>query len=98
MWGEGRSERSRGGDGVIKGKLAACGDMCSRNNVVVATAVIVASDEMLTEGVEFLPTGRARGNRGEVPSRQTFPHTWPPSLHSLDQPPCPKCITTCHLQ
>ena len=37
--------------------------------VVVATAVIVASDEMVAEGVEFLPTGRARGNRGEVPRR-----------------------------
>ena len=29
---DGRSERSKGGDGVIKGKSAACGDMCNRND------------------------------------------------------------------
>ncbi len=34
--------------------------------LVVATAVIEASDEMVAD-VEFLPTGRARGNPGEVP-------------------------------
>jgi hypothetical protein len=37
--------------------------------VVVSTAVIVALDEMVAKDVDFLPTGRARGNRGEVPSR-----------------------------
>jgi len=35
--------------------------------LVVATAVIEASDEMVAEDVNFLPTGRARGNPGEVP-------------------------------
>ncbi len=30
-------------------------------------AVIVASDEIVAEDVEFLATGRARGNWGEAP-------------------------------
>ena len=77
----------------LRGSRRHAGDICSRNlimemAVVVATAVIVASDEMVAEGVEFLPTGRARGNRGEVPSWETFLHTCPPSLRSLDQPLC----------
>ncbi len=58
----------------LRGSRRHAGDICSRNlimemAVVVATAVIVASDEMVAEGVELLPTGRARGNRGEFPSR-----------------------------
>ncbi len=32
IWAEGRSERSRGGNGVTKGKSVACGDMCSHND------------------------------------------------------------------
>ena len=54
-------------DRVIKRKSVACGDMCNDGGSsakVVATAMILASDEMVAEDVEFLP--KLRGERKET--------------------------------
>ncbi len=59
--------------GSLKGSrrhAGICVAVMMEKAVVVATAVIVASDEIWQNVlIEFLPAGRARGNKGEVPSR-----------------------------
>lgn len=53
----GRSERSKGGDGIIKGKSAACLPgiyvVVMMEEAVVLTTAIVASDEIVAEDAGF---------------------------------------------
>ena len=71
----GQKEDWRGREGEMVSLMGSwrhvgiCVAVMMEKAVVVATAVIVASDEMVAEDVDFLPTGRARGKRGEVPRR-----------------------------